>query len=225
MKPDNPLGAIEHLRLDFYGNKYRTTLDNYITPDFLQDGIRPVVRGQVSPAVGVELGVSIAISLLTSIASNLVVEVIKAVMRKIRKATGETLSCDCHLGRLTIETAACDYVIIANSDAGTHAENIDYGGLVSQMRRLCERELAAGRSIYRIETPCDMDPNTDSLTIRTNGVGSYSLWLITYRDGDRWPFCLYDAINGALIPLDNRQVVAGAISGEDIFYTVNENPL
>lgn len=219
MEPQSPMNTIRHLRLDFYGCAYRTTLDAQIRSDLSQDGIDPVIRGQTAPAAGASLSVDIVISFMTSIASGFAVEAIKAVMSKVGKATNKVLSSDCHLGRTTIETDACDFVIMANSSAGVYAEDIDYNALVSQMKYFYEKEVAAGRAVDSIEAPCDLDLDTDGLKIRAVGVGNFSLWRVTYRNGSRWPFCLYDAINDALVPMEDRQTITNVINGTDKFYS------
>lgn len=219
MEPQSPMNAIRHLRLDFYGYAYRATLDAQIRSDLSQDGIDPVIRGQIAPAAGASLSVDIVISFMTGIASGLTVEAIKTIMSKIGKAISKVSSSDCRLGRTTIETDACDFVITANSSAGVHAEDVDYNELVSQMKDFYEKEVAADRAVNSIEAPCDLDLDTDGLKIRTVGVGDFSLWRVTYRNGSRWPFCLYDAVNDALVPMEDRQTVTNVINGTDKFYS------
>ena len=100
-----------------------------------------------------------------------------------------------------------------------HAEDVDYNELVSQMKDFYEKEVAADRAVNSIEAPCDLDLDTDGLKIRTVGVGNFSLWRVTYRNGSRWPFCLYDAVNDALVPMEDRQTVTNVINGTDKFYS------
>lgn len=225
MESQNPMNTIKYLRLDFHGCEYKIALDNQIRSSLLQDGIDPVIRGQIAPAAGADLGVDIIISLIAGIASDLIVKAIKNVMNKIRKATDETLSSGCCLNRVTIETDTCDFIIATNGNAGIYAEDVDYNELISQMKDFYEKEVAAGNLVDRIETPCDLDPSTDYLKIRTAGVGNFSLWLVTYRNGSRWPFCLYDSVNDTLIPMKNQQTVASAIDGTDKFYRPAEKSL
>ncbi len=207
MESQSPMNEIRHLRLDFHGSAYRTTLDAQVRSNLLQDGIDPIIRGQFAVAAGVSLGVDVVISLVTGVTSGLIVEAIKGIMRKIRKAAKETLSSDCHLGRMTIEMDTCDFVIATNGSAGFYAENVNYNELISRMMDFYEQELAAGHAIYRIEAPCNFNLSEDRLKSGTSGVGNFSLWLVTYRYGSRWPCCIYDAINDVIIPTEDKEEI------------------
>ena len=53
--------------------------------------------------------------------------------------------------------------------------------------------------------------------MKTQGIGNYSLWFVSYQEGERWPHCLYDAANDAFIPLGDASALA-AFDAVDLFY-------
>lgn len=216
---ETPLSScIRYLHLDFYGCRYDASLDDKVRQGLLNDGVDPVIRGQVTPAAGASLVADIILSVASDIAAGLIVKSAKAVLAKVRKATSAEAASECSLGRTTIETDACDYVVTATPAAGVFAEDIDFNSLISKMMEFRKVEAKSGNSINRIETPCELIAGEDGCTISSNGNGSFSLWLVTYRDGCRWPSCLYDAVNDAFIPLGDRQVVEHALNERNEFY-------
>lgn len=219
MEPRDPICAAKHLRLYFHGNDYRDELDEQIRADFLPSGIDPIVRGQAAPAAGAGLVVDIVISLATGILTECIIGAVKKALRIIQASASKTLSAGCELGRTTIELGTCDFVITANAGAGIYADGIDYDGLVSQMRAFCQQEAVNGLKVIRIETPCVIYRlDSGRLCVQTNGVGSFSLWRVSYSDRDSWPFCLYDAANNTFLPMDDDQTILDATTSTDIFY-------
>lgn len=219
MEPRNPICAVKYLRLDFHGNDYKDELDEQVRTDFLQSNIDPIVRGQTAPAAGAGLVVDIVISLATGILTECIIGAFKNALRIIQASASKTLSTGCELGRTTIELDTCDFVITANASAGIYADGIDYDGLVSQMRAFCQQEAVNGLKVIRIEAPCDIyRHDSDRLCVQTNGVGSFSLWRVSYSDGERWPLCLYDAANDTLLPMDDDQTIMDATTSTDIYY-------
>lgn len=212
-----PYSSIRHLRLHFTGCKYDVSLDNKIRQSLLNDGIDPIIRGQLAPAAGASLAVDIAISVATGIAADLIIDCVKAIILRVRNAAGTAASCECSICKTTIETDSCDYVVSVNTAAGISFEDIDFDKLISEMMRFSATESATGNAVNRIETPCDLPADKDDFIVATNGVGSFSLWLVTYRIGRRWPSCLYDAANDKFIPLDNRRSIRQALGMRDEF--------
>lgn len=213
-----PLEVIRHLRLNYFGCKYDVSLDRKVRQALFRDGVDPIIRGQIAPAAGESLGVDIAVSVVSGIAADLIIKSIKALVTKINMVTSEAASCSCTLRGITIETSICDYVVKACPGAGIVEEDIDYNRLISQMIEFQEAETANGNSINRIETPCDVASDKDGFTVMTNGVGSFSLWLVTYRCGDRWPSRLYDAANNIFLPMSGICTGMFRLPERDIFY-------
>lgn len=216
MKARNIAGDIKYLRIDLVGSGYTGTLDDKVKASFREDAIEAVVRGQHAPAAGPELWMDVVIA----IGSDLAVEGIKYAVRKVRDAISESSSRSCCVNKTTVEDfdCECDFVIQANSAAGMIFEEIELTSIVTQMRELVESEKASGRYISKIEAPCDLGPCSISTPIRSVGVGSYSLWLLSYREGERCPYWLYDVVNEVFIPLDDNLATTNALNASDIFY-------
>jgi len=216
--PSSSSEIIRHLRLDFRGYEYNVSLDDKVKRALMSDGFNPVIRGQAAPAAGAGLVVDIAVSVVSGIAADLIIGAIKILIRKIGKAANEAGSSEFSLCRATIETDECDFIITANASAGVSARGVDYNGLISQMMVFRETEAASGNAVYSIEAPCDVSIDRESFTITANGVGSYSLWLVTYRNGDRWPSCIYDAANNAFLPTSGRISDKRILPITDMYY-------
>lgn len=209
--------SIGHLRVSFRGCEYEASLDEAVKKEMAPLRIHPVVRGQITPAAGVGLSADIVVAILCGMAADVIVKALEAVFEAIRASAKNALAKDCHMGHVTIETERCDLIISANGSAGVFDESVDYGSLVERMLQLYESELEAGRNVISIETPCDLAPDTDTFSVRNAGVGNFSLWLISYREGEYWPQRLYDATNDLFIPLADSRIV-DAINCHDAFY-------
>lgn len=214
MKTLNAADDIKYLRIDLSGSGYTSTLDNKVKTKFHEDAIEAVVRGQHTPAAGPELWMDVVIGIV----SGLAVEGIGYAVQKVRDAISESSSHNCCVNAVTVEDFDCDFVIRANSAAGMVFEEIELTSIVSQMRELFDSERASGRYISKIETPCDFDPASIGSSIRSVGVGSYSLWLLSYREGERCPYWLYDVANKMFIPLKDNSAIINALNASDIFY-------
>lgn len=212
------LEVIQHLRLDFFGCKHDVSLDSKVRQALLRDGVDPIIRGQITPAAGESLGVDIVVSVVSGIAVDLIVKSIKALITKINMITSGTATCSCALRETIIETNTCDYIVKACPGAGIVAEDIDYNRLISQMMEFQKAEETNGNAVNRIEAPCDVASDKNGFTVTTNGVGSFSLWLVTYRCGGRWPSCLYDAANNLFLPISGTHAALPVFPERDIFY-------
>lgn len=206
---------IKYLRIDFSGSGYSAALDSKVKEAFLEDNIEAVIRGQQTPAAGPELWMDFIIGVEAGIA----VEVLKYVVHKVRGVVSGYLHHGCCVNSTIVEDIDCDFVIRASSAAGIIYENIDFVKLLSEMRQLADSEKDSGRPISKIETPCEIDYAPEGFSVRSIGVGSYSLWLLTYREGERWPSWLYDAHNKVFIPLEDNHAIEVALSATDAFYS------
>ena len=215
MKTLQKADTIKYLRIDFSGSDYSTALDSRVKEAFLEDNIDAVIRGQHTPAAGPELWMDFIIGVEAGIA----VEVIKYVAHKVGSVVAEYLHHDCCVNSTKVEDIDCDFVIRANSAAGMKYESVDFAKLITEMRQLADSEKASGRPISKIEAPCEIDYAPEGFSVRSVGVGNYSLWLLTYREGERWPNWLYDANNKAFIPLEDSHAIEVALSASDPYYS------
>lgn len=215
MKSSNAVEEIKYLRIDFSGSGYTAALDTLVEEGFQEDDVEAVVHGEQAPAAGPELWMSFVIG----VGSGLAVEAIQYVTRKVRNVIATTSTHGCCINETIVEDSDCNFVIRANSAAGIMYEDIDLTNLVSKMRELVDSEKTAGRFISKIETPYDFDSMSQGLSVRSVGVGNYSLWLLTYREDERCPYWLYDAANETFTPLENSRTVKNALEGSDLFYS------
>lgn len=217
MKKLNATNDINYLRIDLTGSGYTSTLEAGVKEIFRKDAIEAVVRGQHELAAGPELWMDVVIEIVSSLA----VEGIKYVVQKVRSAISESLSISCCVNSVIVESpdSDCDFVIRSNSAAGMLFEEVDLTSIVSRMRELVESERSSGRYISKVEAPCDLRPTPTGMSIHSNGVGSYSLWLLSYREGERWPHWLYDAANEVFVPLEDDSAIINSLNSVDAFYT------
>lgn len=215
MKSSNAVEEIKYLHINFSGSGYTAALDTLVEEGFREDNVEAIVHGEQAPAAGPELWMDVAIG----VGSNFAVEAIQYVARKVRNAIAMSSTHGCCVTETIVEDSDCDFVIRANSAAGIMYEDIDLTNLVSKMRELVDSEKTAGRFISKIETPCDLNPVSQGLSVRSVGVGNYSLWLLTYREGERCPYWLYDAANKTFTPLENSRAVKNALDSSDLFYS------
>lgn len=213
----NASADIRYLRIDLLGSGYTSALDGIIKSEFDHDAVEVVIRGQRTPAAGPELWMDVVIA----IGANLATEAIVYIARKVREAVSSTSLLGCCINEYVVESLdyGCDFVVRANSAAGVDFEGIELSSLFSRMTELVESERVSGRFISKIETPCDLDSSDVGMPVRIVGVGSYSLWLLTYSEGERWPYSLYDAVNGVFIPLEDDLSIVDALNSPDAFYS------
>lgn len=219
MKTPKNADNIKYLRIDFSGSGYTAALDNRVRAAFCEDGIEAVVRGQRTPASGPELWMEIVIAAGSGLMADLLKDAIKYVVSKVRGVVAEKSPYGCCVNSIAVEDFDCDFVIKANSAAGVVYDNIDFTNLFSEMRGLVDSEKGSGRSVFKVEAPCEADYTQEGFCVRNVGMGNYSLWLLSYREGERYPFQLYDAVNKTFIPLGDRYAIEAALSSTDAFYS------
>ena len=219
LQTDDALKVVNYIRVDVVGSEYRFYQEQAIRNELNSCNCSIVVRGERSVACGVGLAFNVVAAVAEDIAAGLISAALKGLVVKIKGAiSGEGLQAACFADAV-IEVADCDLIIKANCNAGVNSEYVNYDELIRSMLELSKKEKDSGRIIKAIEAPCDIDLTKEVPDVRCCGVGNFSLWRVTYRNGDRWPCWLYDAANDCFLPLAEgfKQQIQG--DSEDVFYS------
>ena len=172
------------------------------------------IHGQHGPAAGPDIGFDIVVFIAQAVASELIVQVFKAAVTQIIKAFRKSKCNDTALGSAEIHARDCVFQIYAYEAACDR--NIDYDSLIQQMADFANAERDQGRIVGRIETPCKLEFNDHGCDPECDSERNYSIWRVSYVEGEQWPYAAYDATNKVIIPLNTQHAVGEPF---DIFRT------
>lgn len=219
MQANDVSRILDYIRVDLVGSEYSYYQEQAIRNELNSYDCRTVIRGEHSVACGVGLAFSIAMTIVEGVAVEFISTALKGLAVKIKEAiSGEDSQAAC-FANAVIEVADCDLIIKANCNAGIDSDCVNYDALIRAMLELSKTEKGSGRVVKSIEAPCDIDLAEDIPEVRCCGIGNYSLWRVAYRDGERWPYWLYDAVNDCFSPLGEDLRLQTEDGYEDVFYS------
>lgn len=172
------------------------------------------IHGQHGPAAGPDICFDIVLFIAHAAASELIAQVFKAAVSRIIKAFRESKCNDTALSRAEIHIRDCVFTISAYE--GACDRDIDYDSLIQQMADFANAERAHGRIVSKIEAPCRLEFIDHGCDPVCNSEGNYSIWKVSYVEGELWPCAAYDATNKEIIPINTQH---SPIAPFDIFCT------
>ena len=196
------------------GSGYTTERESELRSIFDKEPYAVNIHGQHGPAAGPDIGFDIMVFIAQAVASELIVQVFEAAVTQIIKAFRKSKCNDAALSSAEIRTKDCIFQISACEEACDR--NIDYDSLIQQMADFANAERNQGRIVSKIETPCRLDFKDHSCDPVCDSKGYYSIWKVSYVEGELWPYATYDATNNVIIPLNTQYAVAEPF---DIFCT------
>lgn len=210
------LENVSYLRIDLCGSEYRPAQEKVLLKEFGGDDCIVVLRGGHSCAAGAGLAFNVVVAVAAEIISVPIVLLVKNLFKRAKRALAEAGFANAQPLGITVEAPECDICIKTNCNAGTLYENVRFDDLIAQIKAFYQSEKDAGRSICKIETPCDIRCDSGFVRADCCGVGNFSIWRVTYRDSERWPYWIYDAVNDMTFPGAPEDV--SALPKEDLFY-------
>lgn len=215
---------LSSVRVEINGNRYSTQLVYDIRSAIEQEGVTAFVRGSYAPAAGPDIAIDLVLSIVEDITTNLIIELGKRLFARLKEVMNKHRIQGSSVTKFSVQDISCDYVISANSAAGVNFELIQLERLLGDMRKLVTEEAACDRIINRVDAPCDLQRANQPREMWTTGIGSYSVWHLSYSSGDRWPDYLYDAANQVFIPLTNSELKSISSANQDNYFTDVETP-
>lgn len=185
------------LRMNLSGCKYSRVLEKE-TKAFLENDAIVITRGSRGPAAGPSIFVDMAFTVLADLPQELLVAAIAGIAKKTVSFIWEKIKHRPVIGRLTISNDNYDLQISASDSFDFSIEGIDLNQVCKRVFDFVNKEAEEGYLPLSVSLPNEPVESEGRIEY-VSGQGSFDLWEVTYRDGDRWFLRHYDAVNQAFI--------------------------
>lgn len=191
------------VRFDISGSGYTYELENYVRSE-LETEFNVVSRGGKTPAAGPELLIQVALEFFGGplpeiIAGAIIGSIVDRVFGAILDAAAKRFkSSSPYCGEVTISTMY-DLTISIIPGGEADVSSVDIGGIVDKVNAFVQSEAEQGNHVSGVVLPCEICNNDEIGPHLEPGHGSFDLWYVTYRDGERLYQANYDAANGLFL--------------------------
>ena len=201
--PEDKIDQQLLVRFDISGSGYTYELENYVRSE-LETEFNVVSRGGKTPATGPELLIQVALEFFGDplpeiIAGAIISLAVERVLGAIVDAVSKRFkSSSPYCSEVTISTTY-DLIIRIIPDGEADVSSVDIRGIADKVSAFVQNEAELGNHVSSVVLPCEICSNDDIGTHLEPGRGSFDLWYVTYRDGERLYQANYDAANGLFL--------------------------
>lgn len=185
------------LRMNLSGCKYSRALERE-TKAFLENDAIVITRGSRGPAADPSIFVDMAFTVLAELPQELLITAIVGIAKKAVSFIWNKITFRPVIGKLTISDDNYDLLISSVESFDFSVEEIDISCIYKRVSEFVDRETKAGYPVLSVSLPNESVESEGRIEY-VSGQGSFDLWEVTYRDGDRWFLRHYDAANQAFI--------------------------
>lgn len=191
------------VRFDISGSGYTYELENNVRSE-LETEFNVVSRGGKTPAAGPELLIRVALEFFGGpfgeiIAGAIIDSIADRVLGAILDAVGKRFKSSSPYCSEVKISATYDLTICIIPDGEADVSSVDIGGIVDKVNAFVQNEAEQGNHVSSVVLPCEICNNDDMSPHLEPGRGSFDLWYVTYRDGERLYQANYDAANGLFL--------------------------